>query len=97
MRRITWIAPLVVMFAAGWVLGTSQSGQVQSAEARPKPTCKDDLAKARRELTAARAEAAANGERAAALELELDKLLGRERKRVQTLEDEIGSPIKELK
>jgi len=81
MRRLTLLVPLALVFAAGFALGTSR---LPDAEARPRPTCKDDLSRVQRELTAARAEAKA-------ARAETARLLDRERTRVQQLEQQIGA------
>lgn len=89
MGRLMIVIPIAVAFAAGWTLA---SGRAPIAEARPKATCKDDLAKVRRELAASQA---AN----AKLNVELDAILGKERRRAEALEQSHGKndPIRELK
>jgi hypothetical protein len=89
MRRLMLVIPVVVAFAAGWTLA---SGRAPVAEARPKPTCKDDLAKARRENAALSAENAK-------MKVAMEQFLVREKKRVEMLEEQIGNnePIRDLK
>ena len=88
MRRLMIIIPIAVAFAAGWTLA---SGRAPTAEARPKATCKDDLAKARRELAASQAETAK-------AKVQLDGQLTREHKRIEDLETQLsGEPIRDLK
>lgn len=83
------VIPIAVAFAAGWTLA---SGRAPTAEARPRPTCKDDLAKARRDVAAMNAENAK-------LKVELERILMKERKRVEILEDQLDNnePIRDLK
>jgi hypothetical protein len=94
MRRILLPLSISVAFAAGWTLGTGRSS---TAGARPKTTCKDDLAKSRRDVAAARTERdEARTERDQA-RAQLDELLARERDRVRKLEEQIGEMAKDLK
>jgi hypothetical protein len=88
MRRLMIILPIVVAFAAGWTLA---SGRAPIADARPKPTCKDDLVKTRRELASAIAESSK-------MKAAVEEILARERKRVEALEQALsGEPIRDLK
>ena len=87
MSRILLPLSIVVAFAAGWVLGT---GRTNTAEARPKATCADDLARSRKDLAARTAER----DKARAM---LDDLLAKEKRRVQELEDQIGQMVPDLK
>jgi hypothetical protein len=87
MRRILLPLSILVAFAAGWTLG---AGRSSTAEARPKATCKDDLARSRGELTKAL------GERDQARAM-LDELLAKEKERVRLLEEQIGQMVKDLK
>ena len=87
MRRILLPLTIAVAFGAGWVLGTSHSN---TAEARPKSTCTDDLARSRKDL------AARTAERDQARGM-LDDLLAKEKRRVQELEDQIGQMVPDLK
>jgi hypothetical protein len=87
MRRILLPLSILVAFAAGWTLGTGRSS---TAEARPRSTCTDDLARTRKDLAAARSER----DQARAM---LDGLLAKEKERVRKLEEQIGQLVQDLK
>jgi hypothetical protein len=93
-RPLTVLIPLIAVFAIGWSIGSSSP---PSAEARPRASCKDDLAQTRQALATARAEADAARADAVKARAEVERLLARERARVQKLEDAIGPLIQSLR
>lgn len=92
MRRLMMLIPIAVAFAAGWTLASGRGTTAEAQAKRPKPAvCKDDLAKAKRELAASQAETVK-------AKAQLAVLLEREQKRVEDLEEALsGEPIKDLK
>lgn len=80
MKRTLLIASLVGTFALGWTLGLRETPTVDAA---PKPTCKDNLAKANAENERLTAELART-------QAEMQALLDKERERVKQLEARIG-------
>ena len=92
MRRLMILIPIAVAFAAGWTLASGRGTTAEAQAKRPKPVaCKDDLAKAKRELAASQAETVK-------AKAQLAVLLEREHKRVEDLEERLsGEPIKDLK
>ncbi len=97
MRRLKLLLPIVVAFVAGGLL----ADRPQSADARPKPspavTCRDDLARSKRELGAAQEDLLAARAEAAAAKQQLERVLARELERKRRLETELGGPIQKLR
>jgi hypothetical protein len=92
MRRLMILIPIAVAFAAGWTLASERGSTAEAQAKKPKPAvCKDDLAKAKRDLAAAQAEATK-------AKAQLAVILEKEQKRIEVLEEQLnGEPIKELK
>jgi hypothetical protein len=82
MKRTLLIASLVGTFALGWTVGLRETPTVDAA---PRPTCKDNLAKANAENERLTAELAKS-------QAEFQALLDKERERVRQLEARIGKP-----
>lgn len=80
MKRTLLIASLVGTFALGWTMGMRETPTVEAA---PKPTCKDNLAKATAENERLTAELAKT-------QAEMQAMLDKERERVKALEARIG-------
>ncbi len=87
---------VAVAFAAGWTLASFQGNTAEAQAKRPlKPaTCKDDLAKHKRELASVQAENAK-------MKVQLETIYAKERERVEMLEKQLGGsaaePIRDLK
>jgi hypothetical protein len=96
MRRLMIVVSIAVAFAAGWTIASSRgtTAEAQAKRALKPATCKDDLAKHKREL------AAVQGENAK-MKVQLETIYAKERERVERMEKElggsVGEPIRDLK
>lgn len=87
---------VALAFAAGWTLASIHGTDADAQAKRPlKPaTCKDDLAKHKRELATLQTDNAK-------MKVQLETIYAKERERVEVLEKQLGGsaaePIRDLK
>ena len=87
---------VAVAFAAGWTVASIQgtTADAQAKRALKPASCKDDLAKHKRELASVQAENAR-------MKVQLETIYAKERERVELLEKQLGEsagePIRDLK